>query len=279
MRRVLTILFGGTLVLAAAPARAQFPGDVPDTFRISLGANYDWFKTQVQFTQFATGSLPGVNVDLENFTGLPDSKVGPNVDGWWNFAGRSYIDFAYLSFDRSHSATIARDFVFGDAVYQAGATVATSMKSSFPYVGYRYGFIKTDSMQLGLSLGVTYASMEAELSGSAGIVTPGGPVGAAVSKDAKVHAWVPLIGVQFETKIVDCLTAGLNVRGAGATITPYHGWTVGGLAHADYYFAHNFGVGLGYQYTKYSIRRSNATQSIEFNYQFDGPQAYFTLTF
>ena len=279
MKRLFPAACGAVLLLAAAPARAQFPGQVPDTFRITLGAQYDWFHTDVQFTQLVNG-VPGTSVNFENIGGLPKSHVGPSLWGYWNFAGRSNVDFGFVYFNRSKTTTISQDIVFGDTTYTAGASVDSSFKTSFPYLAYRYEFIKTDSMQLGLSLGVIYATMEAELSASAGVVGPGGPVvGVAVSKTAKEQAWVPQIGINFEGRIVDNFTAGIRVMGAGVAISPYKGWDITGLAHADYYFGDNFGVGLGYQYSQFSIKKTNSTNTIDFDYRFDGPQAYIILTF
>jgi hypothetical protein len=279
MKRLLTVMCAAALLLAAVPARAQFPDKTPDTFRVSLGAEYAWFKTDVSYTQFIAG-VPGPRFSLEDIAGLPDSHVGPTLYGYWNFAGRSFIDFGFLYFDRSKTTTISRDIQFGDTTYTAGASTDTFFKSSFPYVGYRYGFIKTDTFQLGLGLGVTYAWMETGLSASAGVVGPGGPiVGATTSRSAKVSAFVPQIGLDVEGRIAPNLTAGVRAMGAGAAISPYHGWDISGLVHFDYYFAENFGVGLGYQYSEYNLRKTTSTQEIKFEYRYDGPQAYITLTF
>ena len=280
MKRLLTVMCGAALLLAAVPARAQFPDKTPDTFRISVGAEYAWFNTNVSYTQYVAGVPVGSSINLENISGLPDSHVGPTLYGYWNFLGRSYIDFGFAYFDRSRTRTISRDIQFGDTTYTAGASTNTSFKSSVPYVGYRYGFVKSDTFQLGLGLGVTYTWMKNEISASAGVVGPGGPVvGETVMKTATIAAWVPQIGLDIEGKIADNLTAGIRAVGAGAAISPYKGWDIIGIAHFDYYFAPNFGVGLGYQYTRFSLKKSTSTQVIDFDYRYDGPQAYITLTF
>jgi hypothetical protein len=280
MRRLLMAMSAAGLLLAAVPARAQFPDKVPDTFRISLGAEYAWFNTNVSYTQFVAGVPVGTSINLEDITRLPNSHVGPALYGYWNFLGRSYIDFGFAYFNRSRTTTISRDIVFGDATYTAGASVDTSFKSTCPYVGYRYGFVKNDSFQLGLGVGVIYAWMESQVSASAGVVGPGGPiVGETTTKTAKISAWVPQAGLDIEGKIAENFTAGLRAVGAGAALSPYKGWDVIGLVHFDYYFGDNFGVGLGYQYSRFSIKKNTSEQSIDFSYRYDGPQAYITLTF
>jgi hypothetical protein len=65
------------LLLVAAPARAQFPGDVPDTFRLSLGGMYAWFITDVSFQQnLAPGALERGTIDLQKLAGLTSSTGG-----------------------------------------------------------------------------------------------------------------------------------------------------------------------------------------------------------
>jgi hypothetical protein len=43
------------LVFAAAAAQAQFPGNVPDTFRLNLGGMYAWFNTEVTLEAAGAG--------------------------------------------------------------------------------------------------------------------------------------------------------------------------------------------------------------------------------
>ncbi len=278
MKRALLALSLAGLFLAAAPATAQFPDQVPDTFRIRFGVMYSWFNTQLLFDEFS-GTNPGVTIDLENVSNLPSSKAGPWFYGNWNFAGRSYLDFGFLYFNRSKTTTTSQDITFGDTTYSVGESVETSFKTAFPYAAYRYNFVKDPSVQLGLSLGVTYASMKAEFSGVASATGPGGTAGTSVTKAKTINAWVPLIGMTFDAKVADNMSAGIQVMGAGATITPYKGWTIMGNAHFDYYFAQNFGMGLGYQYSHFDIKRTQSTSSLEFDYEFNGPIAYITLTF
>ena len=176
IKRLLFLMTVSGLLLAAAPAQAQFPGDVPDTFRLQLGAMYAWFNTNVTFQENITqGGTLGGGVSLEDVLRVPSPKAGFSGWGSWNFAGRSFIDFGYVAFSRSRMATISRDIIFGDTTYTAGASVSATMKSSLPYLDYRYGFVKNDKMQFGLSLGVSYPILKADLAAAGGVIGPGGP--------------------------------------------------------------------------------------------------------
>jgi hypothetical protein len=278
MKRILTPMAVLGLLLVAVSARAQFPGTTPDTFRLQLGGMYAFTDTTVQFTQ-TTGAFAGQSINLENVSGLPTSKFGFQASGYWNFAGRSFLDFSYINLNRTRTRTISRDIIFGDTTFTAGASVTSSFKSSYPYLAYHYGFVKSPTTQFGASLGLAYVTMEAKLSASAGAVGPGGGVGGSATKTAKEQVPVPLLGLQFQGQLAPSLSAGIDVKGAAATITPYHGSMIDASAHIDWYFAQNFGFGLGYEYTKLDIKKTNSTSTIKFDYQYDGPKAYVVLTF
>jgi hypothetical protein len=162
-----------------------------------------------------------------------------------------------------------------------GASTSVTMKSSFPYVGYRYGFIKNDAMQLGLSLGVAWLNLKTELAASAGVVGPGGPIlGRTVTKTAEISPVAPMLGVNFEGRLGDGLSAGARFMGVVAEINPYSGYIVSGFAHIDWYPARNFGVGTGYEYTKVSVEKDSLPKVfVDYSYRYDGPRLYIILTF
>ena len=157
------------LLLAASRAEAQFPGDVPDTFRLNVGGMYAWFGTDVILQEnFTPGGPIGAGINLEDL-GVPKSRPGFSGRGYWKPLGRFFIDFGYSGFDRSVTETILFDIPFGDVTYTAGASVETSMQSHLPYLDFRYNFIKNDAVQLGLTLGVAYPILEAKLSAASGV--------------------------------------------------------------------------------------------------------------
>jgi len=97
---------------------------------------YVWFNTGQTFqetTTRATLACPEINV--ENVLRLPDSKSGFLGSGYWNFAGRSFVEVGWVGFAKSRTETIAQDIILGDTTYTAGASISTSIKSSMPYVG------------------------------------------------------------------------------------------------------------------------------------------------
>jgi hypothetical protein len=268
-------------LLFAAGAQAQFPGDVPDTFRLDLGGMYAWFTTNVNFQQNLTPGGPiGGGVNLQPVTGLPSSTGGFTARGYWQPLNRFYIDFGYTVFTRSNTRTISVDIPFGDSTFTAGASVATSVKSQLPYVDLRYNFVQNDSWHLGVNLGGAYALLDANLSASAGVIGPNGPiVGQSTTKEAKLETPVPLLGITADFKIGDRASAGIIFNGIFAPVHPYVGSVFVVEPHADWFISKNFGVGAAFNYSKFHIKRDDGITIVEFQYSYYGPKVYLTVTF
>lgn len=269
------------LLFAAARAEAQFPGDVPDTFRLNLGGMYAWFTTQVTFQENLTPGGPiGAGINMEDLLNVPSSTGGFTARGYWQPLRRFYVDFGYNGFSRSNTKTISQDITFGDTTYLAGASVTGSMKSELPYVDLRYNLIDNDSVKFGLSLGAAYALLQADLTASAGIVGPNGPiVGQTVQKEAKASVPVPLLGFLFDAKLSDRVSAGVIFDGIFAPVHPYVGSVFLAEAHVDWFLSKNIGLGGAFQYTKFNIKKEETNTFIDFSYSYYGPKAYVIVTF
>jgi len=273
------------LLLAPAVASAEssdtFPGTVPATFRLRLGGTYQWFNTKVTFQENLTpgGPISG-GISMEDILGVPGSGPGFDGRGSWNFVGRFYLDFGYSYYSRSHTETIGQSFNFGDSTYTVGATVGASMKSQLPYVDFRYGIIKNESLQFGISVGAAYPILNAEASASGGVIGPGGPiVGESVSKSAKLEVPVPLLGLAFDMKLGDALSFGGLINGIFAPVHPYTGSIIFADAHIDWFASKNLGVGAAFDYTKFSIKRDDGKTLVDFSYDYYGPRVYLIVTF
>ena len=282
IRRLRLFAAVACLLLAASRAEAQFPGDVPDTFRLNVGGMYAWFGTDVTLQEnFTPGGPIGAGINLEDL-GVPKSRPGFSGRGYWNPFGRFFIDFGYSGFDRSVTETILFDIPFGDVTYTAGASLETSMQSHLPYLDLRYNLIKNDAVQFGLTLGVAYPIVEAKLSAAAGVVGPGGPiVGQTVTKEAKISTPVPLLGLLFDARLGDRVSAGVLFNGIFAPVHPYVGSIFQADAHIDWFFARNFGVGAAFDYTKFNIKKEDEDELVlvDFSYHYYGPRVYLTVTF
>jgi len=277
------LLLAGATLLAATVATADsskdFPGDVPDTFRLDIGGQYAWFHTDVAFQENLTPGGPiGGGINFEDVLGVPGSRPGFSARGSWNFAGRSFIDFGYSGFSRSASGILSQDIDFGGITFSAEA--GASVKSHLPYIDYRYGFVKNEDVQFGLTLGAAYPVLQAKISSSVGITGPGGPIfGVEVAREAKISTPVPLLGLQFDAKLGDRLSAGVFFHGIFAPVHPYVGSIFDADAHLNWFVTRNFGIGAGFEYTKFNIKREDTNTLVDFSYYYYGPRLALLLTF
>jgi hypothetical protein len=122
--------------------------------------------------------------------------------------------------------------------------------------------------------------VKAEASASAGVIGPGGPiVGQTVTRTAQVDMPVPLLGLQFDGRLGDGVSAGLIFNGIFAPVSPYSGSILDAEAHIDWFFTRNFGVSGAFNYTRYSVKKETETEFSQFKYSYYGPRLYLMLTF
>jgi hypothetical protein len=277
MKRLVLSLFAAALLPAAVLAQSSttFPGDIPDNLRFRFGGLYAHTNSTVDFS---TPTLPSEPIDLSGLS--PNHKFTFHGEGSWNFAGRSFLDFGAASIATNKTASISQNIDFGGVIYTAGAQVTADSLARTFYAGYRYGFIKNPDFQLGLSLGLSYITLREQLSASAGVTLPGGtPVGGTVTKEAEINLPVPILGLEAEAKIVDGVSLGARVRAMGATISPYSGNVIDATAHADWYIIPNFGVGAGYQWSRFDVKKTQDTKTLSFKFHYDGPRVYAIVSF
>jgi hypothetical protein len=270
-------LIAAALLFASLPALAQFPDDIPENARFRLGGI---FATLDSKATLSTANLPGTVIDFSDLGLTPHHKTTFQGDGYWNFLGRSYLDFGYVDFDVSGSHSIAKDISFGGVIYTAGATVDAESRARFIYAAYRYGIFKNPTFHFGLSLGVSYYSARASLAATAGVTRPDGTViGGGFTAERELNLPVPLIGAEAELRLFSGVTLGARFRGVKATVAPYSGTWVEAQGSINWYFARNFGIGGAYDYHKIRIEKSNATSFVRFDQLYDGPRGFLVITF
>jgi hypothetical protein len=274
--------FLAALLLAAAPALAQsdstFPGDVPNNMRFHIGAIWAFLDSS---TTFSTPSVPGQEIDFTKVFGQPGHKFSFRGDGYWNFLGRSFLDFGYVSFDTKGSRAISQDIHFGGVTYTAGAQVDSESYSRFIGAAYRYEFVKTPGLQVGGSIGLAYTTLRSTASAAAGVLDSNGVpiVGQTTTKEAEINLPVPLLGLSFDAQITGPMSVGASIQALGGSIHPYSGHVVTGQAHLEYFFVRNFGMGAAYEYTTIELKKTTDTKVIQANYRYDGPRIYAVITF
>jgi hypothetical protein len=272
------LLGAAALSLVSLPVLAQFPDDIPDTVNLRIGGIFASFQNNVTVS---APNAPGGSIDLTGDRLTPDHKNTFRGDGYWNFLGRSYLDFGYVDFKLDGSRSISRDIIFNGLVYKAGAEVSGETRSRYIYAAYRYGIIKNPDIHWGVSLGISYSSLSAKLAASAGVELPDGTViSGGASTERSINVPVPLLGTELEFRIAHRLTLGARARAIGVTIHPYSGSWIEYAGNLNWYISEHFGFGAAYEYQKIHLKKDESQpNAFSFDQRYDGPRLYLLITF
>ena len=273
-----SVLAAAALLMASAQAWAQIPEGVPENVRFRIGGIFASFATEITASR---PNSPGSDINFTSEGLTDDHKNTFRGEGYWNFAGRSYLDFGYVDFRLEGSKQLTRDIVFNGNTYKVGAQVDGETSSQYIYVAYRYGIVKTPGVHFGLSLGASYAKLAASLGLKAGIQPPAGTtVQAGTVVERSISVPVPLLGADFEATLGGGVTVMARARGVAVTIDPYHGSWIEFAGGLNWYFAQHFGIGGAYEYQKIKLDKNKDTpDAFHFEQRYDGPRVYFLLTF
>jgi hypothetical protein len=241
-----------TLLLVAAPARAQFrPRPISDPatgerYHIEGAAGF-WFPTaDMHVASTALGQL-GTNIDFKNDLGLEDSKF-PELHLVLRPAKSHKFRLQYIPLSYTQTATLTRNIIFNGQLYAVSLLVNSTLEWKAWRFGYEYDFITTDRGFAGLLLDVKYTNVSATL-------VPCVPSCASPLRSdfAQAQAPIPTIGGIFRAYPV------ANVSITGEVTGFSIGWlpksltkdNTGHFADVDFYatlnFTNNVGVQAGYR--------------------------------
>src|SRR5262245_3966395 len=131
MKALLSSVGVGLVLLGlASPAHADF-GGVPNRVWIDLGGS----TNDVSTTAALTGQAGiGASLDFEDVFDLDETKDTFRMFGTWRIsAERRYMDFGFVSINRSGGKIINEDFNWGDYMLAGGARVDVKLDTSFIY--------------------------------------------------------------------------------------------------------------------------------------------------
>jgi hypothetical protein len=139
------------VMVGAGAVWADFPGDVPDRFKIQLGGVDANFNTDASLT--STNIPANALINFEDIFNLPVDQRDWNVVGFYRFSGKGYLDFGYVDFERTAQVTLDRDIQWGDYTFLANAQVKTEFGTAFAYLAYRHDFLQLEQVHISFSAG------------------------------------------------------------------------------------------------------------------------------
>jgi len=285
MRRTILALVILTM-LAAVPALAQSVVSdadreamrgIPDTWGLSIGGFWQTFNSKVRLN--GRNNATGDWINLEKDLGLDHRLTDLDVQGFYRFSPHSRLDLSFTSWNREYSKTLERQITWGDAVYDAGITLAASNKANLINLIYKYSFFNNGKVDFGVNGGLSTLTMKTKLTGE-GTISGGGSVAATLAESKSVIAPIPVLGVHFEMTLAERLFWRAEANFFAANIAGLNGNLTEYLTSVDYFVTRNIGLGAGFSGTRYRITKRD-TQAGDFflRYGFNGVIAYAKLVF
>ena len=279
MKALLSSLGLGLVLLGLpTPARADF-GGVPDRIWVDLGGSTNDLSTSAALTGEAGA---GVAIDFEDVFDLPGTKDTFRGFVTWRISeSRKYMDFGFVSINRSGGRIIQQDITWGDNVFHAGGRVDAEFNTQFVYAAFRYDFLHEDKVRIAGSAGASITTLKAGLTGNGNATGPGGPISGEFTNESKITAPVPMIGINLDWSITQRLFLRTYTRFFWLNVSSVDGSMKENGVHLNWLFTRHFGMGLGFDRNSIKIKEVtvHTDDKAKFDYDVSGFALYFNLAF
>ena len=272
---VLALLF----VSFSGTVHAEFPGDVPDRFKIQVGWVDAQFTTQGSLS--LTDGPAGAYINFEDIFDLPVYERDWNMEGFYRFSERGYVDFGYVDFERKASHILSEDLDWGDVTYQADAVVTAGFGTAFAYAAYRHDFLREDRVHISGSAGFSYLSLDSSLEASGNVVDENGtPISGDVKKEANVSFPVPIFGLQVDWGLTKRQAIQMYWRTLYIDYQDFAGGITQSAIRYEWYMQKHFAIGGGLNTYRINIRRYETGDfTARFQYQVAGLEVFLKMAY
>src|SRR5262245_45471419 len=256
---------------ATGTARADFPSDIPDRFKMQVGGVDAGFDTQGSLA--LTEGPAGLFLNFEDVFDLPISKQFWYTEGFYRFSQKGYIDFGYVDFYRKAGKIIEEDVNWGNVTFLASAEVDAELGFKFIYTAYRHNFLQLEQVHISGSAGISYLDLSTVLSANGNVIDQNGnPITGEYEKKVDVKFPVPQLGLQIDWRLTKHTAIQMYVR---TLRIDYQNTLKGGISQRairyEWYPTRHFAFGGGW--SEYGIdldRYETGKYTARFNYEVSG---------
>lgn len=273
MKKYLVLLLGVSMLAGSQFAYAvDADADANPVFtnRMLLGAGAFWASTDAIIGAEDLNSPLKAEINF-NDLGLDDSDATPMAYALLRLGNRWRIELDYANIEQDGSGYIDSVDVGGITV-PVGGTIASYVNTRFITTRLGFSVVRNETLELGVSAGVSAASIEAGVAGSIDDVGSGA---------GNVSADVPLPSLGIYGTLA--LTKKLSIGGRAGLFSIEVGDDTGDLqdffASIDYFFTKNIGVGLAYKYIDIDVKIKEDAYRQVYKINQSGPVAYLTIGF
>ncbi len=270
----LTNLFIGIVLLAGSQQALAVDADADAnpifTNRMIIGAGAFLAKTDAVIGAEDLNSPLKAEIDF-NDLGLVDTVTTPMAYALLRLGNRWRIELDYANIEQDGGGYVGSVDVGGITI-PVGATVSSVLNTRFISTRAGFSVVRNETLELGLSVGVSAASIEAGISGSIDRVG---------SASGNVTADVPLPSFGLYGTLA--ITKKLSIGGRAGIFSLAVGDDSGDLqdffASVDYFFTKNVGVGFAYKYINIDVEIKEEDYRQLYNIRQSGPVAYLSIGF
>jgi hypothetical protein len=252
------------------PKKEEIPSPITDHFYAVAGGYWISAKTHLRLDPNNAGpGVEGTPVVAERDLGLPASLTQGTAEFMFRLGERSKVRLGYFEADRSGTATLANDVVFGNQVFAAGSKVQSSIDWRMFDLIYTYSFYRSERLEIGTGLGVYFVQVSAQ-----GIVQATNQ-----SQTDSAADPFPTLPLDFTWRISRRWAFTGHADYLKARLSQFSGWIADIHGDVQYRWNPNFAVGLGYNTIRASYDRSTGSFTGAFYMSFTGPQAFVRFSF
>jgi hypothetical protein len=260
------------LLVAGDAGAGEFEWGKADNkrFRASLGAYWPEVETTLRVDDPDLGASGiGTKISAEDDLGLSDRETLPWLDMRIRLARRHLIDITYYDLSRSGSRTLDVEITVEGETFSASTEVDSFFDSTIWRVAYGYSFLNDNKRELGLLVGLHVTEIEVGVNSADGTQT----------SEASGTAPLPSFGIHGSLE----LPKRWRFRGWGQVfaleLDEYEGSLLNVSAVLEHDTFKNVGFGFGWSYFGFDLEADAEDLSGDFDYNFQGPNAYVNFMF
>ncbi|MEO8315295.1 MAG: hypothetical protein ABI645_10920 [Pseudomonadota bacterium] len=249
------------------PPKKEVASPITDRFAIRglfLGSD---ISTLVRIDDSA--GTPGTLFNGEDTLGFPDRKRQPNLDLMFRMGKRQRIHADFFKLTRAGDVVLNQQVRFGDAVFQAGERVVSTMELRKLGIAWTWSALQTEKFELGIGLALHLMQLEGDVQAPARF------------ERERLDAAGPYPSLAVDGTWRMTRRFSLNVAGnwLGGTIQAVDGRYQSMHADVQFRLRPNFAVGAGYSRTQFRVDSATTDFAGYLNLKYKGPEAFLRVSF
>ena len=256
-----------------AASAGEAPNLLTNPFHIAIGTFAISSEPTIELNGETTS---GDNVNFDEVLGGGDaSRVRLDADWRFGDSQRHKMRLIAFSMSRDNKKMIDEQIDWGDVTYPVDAELKAEFKFSVVELAYEYAFLRRDNYELGGSIGLHYAGIDASLKAER---TATGEV-INRSNDASVDVPLPVVGLRGLWKLPHNFYVDAQAQYFALAIDEYDGNVQDYRLMLTWQPKSWLGVGIGYNMFKVDLDVEKDKFNGSLAWKYDGPMVFYSASF